>query len=152
MIESCTKKRMLIAVTFLGGLTILVLIIESNWTDTDSSKAFVESVEKNSSCYLNEEFDVILECHPCTAFEIASESIGVCIHTSNKEVLKCRKSGITVTRSCDKVAWLEERSFWRFEGLMFGLAVLSCISVYWRENILRQRIVRKVARQLRASV
>lgn len=54
--------------------------------------------------------------------------------------------------SCDRVAWLEERAFWKFEILMFLLAFTSCISVYWRENILRQRIIRKVARQLRVSV
>lgn len=54
--------------------------------------------------------------------------------------------------SCDKVAWLEERAFWKFEGFMFPTAIISCLTVYWRENILRQRIIRKVARQLRISV
>lgn len=32
-----------------------------------------------------------------SAFEIASKSQGVCIHTHNKEVLRC-KSGETVSR------------------------------------------------------
>lgn len=54
--------------------------------------------------------------------------------------------------SCDRVAWLEENAFLKFEGCMFVLAALSCLSVFWRENILRKRIIRKVARQLRTSV
>ncbi|XP_033215160.1 protein JTB [Belonocnema kinseyi] len=150
MIEFCTKKRMLLLVTLLGGLTILVLIVESHWTDTSTSKPFIEAFENNSTCLAGENYEIIAECQPCTALEIASKSVGICVHSRYKEVLRC-KSGETVTRSCDKVAWLEERTFWKFESLMFAFAVLSCLSVYWRENILRQRIIRKVARQLRSS-
>lgn len=150
MIESCTKRRMLIGITLLGGLTILVLIVESHWTDSPN-KLYLDSFDSNVTCISGEDYVITSECHPCTAFEIASKSIGVCVHARYKEVISC-KSGETITRSCDRVAWLEERAFWKFEGFMFVLAVTSCISVYWRENILRQRIIRKVARQLRASV
>lgn len=140
---------MLLGITLLGGLTVLALIIESHWTDIPN-KLYVDNFE-NSSCISGEEYEVISECHPCTAFEIASESIGVCVHARYKEVLKCR-SGETITRSCDKVAWLEERAFWKFEGFMFASAIISCLGIYWREHILRQRIIRKVARQLRINV
>ncbi|XP_020277695.1 protein JTB isoform X2 [Pseudomyrmex gracilis] len=127
MIESCTKRRMLLGITFLGGF------------------------ENTSSCISGDDYEIMSECHPCTAFEIASESIGVCVHARYKEVLKC-KSGETITRSCDKVAWLEERTFWKFEAFMFALAVISCLSTYWRENILRHRMIKKIAKQLRISV
>ncbi|XP_043252865.1 uncharacterized protein LOC122397646 [Colletes gigas] len=150
MIEFCTKKRMLIGITLLGGLTVLVLIVESHWTDS-SSKLYLENYENNTTCLSGEEYEIISECHPCSAFEIASKSIDVCVHARYKEALKC-KSGEVITRSCDRVAWLEERTFFKFEAFMFVLAVCSCISVYCRENVLRQRIIRKVARQLRASV
>ncbi|XP_076237483.1 jumping translocation breakpoint protein JTBR isoform X2 [Calliopsis andreniformis] len=150
MIELCTKKRMLIGITLLGGLTILVLIVESHWTDS-SSKLYLDNFENNTACISGDEYEITSECHPCTAFEIASKSINICAHARYKEVVKC-KSGETITRSCDRVAWLEERTFWKFEAFMFILALSSCISVYWRENVLRQRIIRKVARQLRASV
>ncbi|XP_024936374.1 protein JTB [Cephus cinctus] len=150
MIESCTKKRMLLGISLLGGLTILVLIVESNWTESSSDNPFSENIEVNSTVIPNGEYEVISECHPCTAFEIASKSIGVCGHARYKEVIKYKK-GETVTRSCDRVAWLEERKFWKFQALSFACAVLFCISVFWRENILRQRVIRKVARQLRAS-
>ncbi|XP_051167498.1 uncharacterized protein LOC127285494 [Leptopilina boulardi] len=150
MIEFCTKKRMLFVITLLGGLTILVLIVESHWTDSSTSKPFVEVFENNSSCLNGETYEIIDECQPCTSLEIASKSIGICIHMRYKEIIRC-KSGETVTRSCDKVAWLEERAFWKFEILMLAFAIISSLSVFWRENILRQRIIRKVARQLRAS-
>ncbi|KAH0540608.1 uncharacterized protein LOC123259088 [Cotesia glomerata] len=151
MIESCTKKRMLLAVTLLGGLTVLVLIVESQWTDSTSNKPYIENLEHNATCTTNGDYEIITECHPCTAFEIASKSIGVCIHSRYKEILRC-KTGETVTRSCDRVAWLEEREFLKFQGVMFVLSFLSCVIVFWRENILRKRIIRKVAKQLRASV
>ncbi|XP_033323663.1 jumping translocation breakpoint protein JTBR isoform X1 [Megalopta genalis] len=153
MIELCTKKRMLIAITLLGGLvslTVLVLIVESHWTD-NSNKLYIENFENNTACLSGDEYEIISECHPCSAFELASKSIDVCVHARYKEVLKC-KSGETVTRSCDRVAWLEEKAFWKFEAFVFVLAFGSCLSIYWRENVLRQRIIRKVARQLRASV
>lgn len=77
-------------------LTVLALIIESHWTSS-SNKLYIDNFENNSSCISNDEYEIISECHPCTAFEIASESIGVCIHARYKEVLKC-KSGETITR------------------------------------------------------
>ncbi|KAG8040605.1 hypothetical protein G9C98_002601 [Cotesia typhae] len=97
MIESCTKKRMLLAVTLLGGLTVLVLIVESQWTDSTNNKPFIENLERNATCTTNGDYEIITECHPCTAFEIASKSIGVCIHSRYKEILRC-KTGETVTR------------------------------------------------------
>ncbi|XP_058795230.1 protein JTB [Phymastichus coffea] len=151
MIESCSKKRMLLGITLLGGLTILVLIVESHWTDAKSGNVIVETIEANSTCLSGEDFKVIWECHPCSAFEIASQSIGVCSKARYKEVVEC-KSGEKITRSCDKVAWLEERAFWKFESFMFAGTILSCLILFWRESILRKRIIKNVARQLRGSV
>ncbi|KAJ8664366.1 hypothetical protein QAD02_006028 [Eretmocerus hayati] len=150
MIESCSKKRMLLGITFLGGLTVLVLIIESHWTDSAGGNILVKSVEANSTCLSGDEYEIVSECHPCTEFEIASQSVGVCTKARFKEEIEC-KSGERIIRSCDRVAWLEERAFWQFESLTFAGAVLSCLTVFWRENILRQRVIRKIARQLRNS-
>ncbi|XP_066599471.1 protein JTB [Prorops nasuta] len=150
MIESCTKKRMLLGITLLGGLTILVLIVESHWADTPN-KLYLDNFENNKTCASGEEYEIVSECHPCSAFEIASKSIDICAHARYKEIVRC-KSGETLTRGCDKVAWLEEKTFWKFESFMLAIGIISCISVYWRENILRQRVIRKVARQLRSTV
>lgn len=80
------------------SLTILVLIVESHWTtEKADSKPVVENQENNTSCSPGEPFEVVNECHPCSAFEIASESVGVCVHARFKEVIKC-KSGETLIR------------------------------------------------------
>lgn len=86
-----------------------------------------------------------------TAFEIASQSIGVCIHTHYKEVLRCA-SGEMVTRSCDRAAFIEERAFWRFETLMFAGATLSTFCVVARKRVLNKRMMQRVQRQLANSV
>ncbi|XP_044734882.1 protein JTB [Chrysoperla carnea] len=152
MIESCPKSRMLLGITLLGALTILVLVVESNWTDTGPRhyKNF-PAVENNSTCWLTQKYEVINDCHPCTEFEIASRSIGVCIHTHFKEVLKCA-NGETVTRSCDRVAWLDERNFWTFEALMFFASVISTLFVRIRRKTLDRRALQRVQRQLANSV
>ncbi|KAB0803469.1 hypothetical protein PPYR_00439 [Photinus pyralis] len=152
MIESCPRKRMLLGITALGALTIFVLIAESHWTQqTNNTRKRIFRVEQNSTCFEREKYEIISECQPCTDFEITSKSIGVCIHTHYKEVLKCA-SGEMVTRSCDKVAYIEEQKFWKFESLMFVPALLSTISVYIRKNVLYKRMVQRVQRQLASSV
>lgn len=77
-------------------LTILVLIIESHWAD--STGAFAENVQDdNYTCWNNKDYTVITECHPCSAFEVASKSIDVCHESRYKEVIQC-KSGVKITR------------------------------------------------------
>lgn len=118
----CKNRRLFLArisssSRFHFSVTILVLIIESRWTESPKQRQFI--IENNSTCWQREEYEIIRDCHPCTgnipalrsqvkladrknrhasaAFEIASKSKGVCIHTHNKEVLRC-KSGETVSR------------------------------------------------------
>lgn len=87
-----------------------------------------------------------------TAFEITSKSKGVCIHTHNKEVLKCKTSGETVSRSCDKVAWLDEKNYWLFESSLFVVGVLSSALSIWRQRVLDRRTMLKIQRQLGQTV
>ncbi|XP_023025205.1 jumping translocation breakpoint protein JTBR [Leptinotarsa decemlineata] len=148
MIESCPKKRMVLGISLLGLLTILVLVVESHWTESNKhSRKSNFIVEQNSTCWEKEKFDVIKECEPCSAFEIRSKNIGVCIHTHYKEVLKCA-NGETVTRSCDRAAYIGEQAFWRFEGFMFIGGLISTICVVTRRKVLNQRILQRVQRQL----
>ncbi|CAO1392967.1 unnamed protein product [Diamesa hyperborea] len=134
MIEKFSKKRMILGIFILISLTILVLIIESEW-ETLSPKPKQFLIENNSTCYLREEWKTIEACHPCTKFEIASKSQGVCVHTHNKEILRCH-SGEIVIRSCDKVAWLEEKNFWLFEVFVFVISIFSTGIVYIRQKFL----------------
>ncbi|XP_066990906.1 protein JTB isoform X2 [Anabrus simplex] len=134
-------------------LTLLVLVVESHFT-SGTSRNHHGSVSKNSSseCWTREEYDIIEPCHPCTDFEITSQSNGVCLKTHFKEVLKCQKSGVTVTRSCEKVQWLEERNFWIFESLMFVIGVISTAAVFARQKVLDHRMLRRVQKQLASGV
>lgn len=84
-------------------------------------------------------------------FEVASQSSGVCINTHFKEILKCEKGEI-VARSCDRVAWLEERAFWTFQGLTFVGAVISTTLVITRKRILNKRTLQRMQKQLANGV
>lgn len=127
-------------------LTILVLFIESEW-DLISQKPKTFLVENNSTCYLREEFETLSHCSPCTSFEIKlakSQNEGVCFHTHNKEVLRC-KSGEIVIKSCDKIAWLEERNFYVFTVFAFIICVFSSTIVYTRQKFLERNFFRAVS-------
>lgn len=152
MIESCSQKRMLLAITSLGGLTLLVLVLESHLTSGNSRTHVTPIKNLTSDCILKEDYSVIEPCHPCTDFEITSKSISACLLTHFKEILKCHKTGTVVVRSCDKVTWLEERNFWMFEGFMLLIGLVSITLVYTRQKILDHRMLRRIQRQLASGV
>ncbi|KAL1512818.1 hypothetical protein ABEB36_002341 [Hypothenemus hampei] len=149
MIESCPKKRMLLGITVLGVLTIVVLIVESHWTDNNrsTSKKNTFIVEQNSTCFEKGPYEVVKDCEPCTAFELRSKTLGVCIDTQYKEVLKCA-NGEIVTRSCDRAAYYDELTFWRFEGFMLSFSIISTVCVTARKKVLNKRMMQRVQRQL----
>ncbi|CAG9862519.1 unnamed protein product [Phyllotreta striolata] len=148
MIESCPKKRMVLGITILGILTLLVLFIESHWTEPNKlSRKSNFIVEQNSTCWELGNYEVLKECEPCSEFEIRSRNIGVCIHTKYKEVLKC-SNGEIVIRSCDRAAYIDEQQFWRFEGFMFAISLISTVCVVSRRKVLTKRILQRVQRQI----
>lgn len=131
-------------------ITILVLIIESRYAAEGSlarrrGQQFI--IENNSTCWKHETYTVLEECHPCTDYDIVSRSLGVCIHTHYKEVLRC-KSGETVTKSCDRVALIEQRNFIKFEACSFVVGVLSYLISYARDRVLSRRNYLRIERQL----
>ncbi|XP_072947465.1 protein JTB [Epargyreus clarus] len=150
MIETCSKRCMLLGTVSLGVLTIVILILESQLAETLSGNHRMRNktfpTENNSTCWKDQPYKVISECHPCSDFEIKSKSIGVCIHTSFKEILKC-ENGETVTRSCDRVAYLDERAYWKFTIWSFVAGAMSSIAVMLRMRVLNYRAKRR-ARQV----
>jgi hypothetical protein len=146
---------MIVVITLLGGLTLLVLIVESHWT-SGNGRNHAAVIDKNSSnennCWLHEEFEIIHACHLCSDFEITSRSVAECIPTHFKETLSCKVSGKVVNRSCDRVTWLEERNFWLFEGSVFIVGVISTTVVFARQKILDHRMLRRIQRQLASGV
>ncbi|XP_004526209.2 protein JTB [Ceratitis capitata] len=150
MLETCQKRHMLLGLGLLVAATVVVLIIESRFSDNENarrSRAQQFVIENNSTCWQREEYTVIQECHPCTEFDIISKSLGVCIHTHYKEVLRC-KSGETVTRSCDRVALVDQRNFIKFEITCFILGLFSYLISYTRDRILTRRTHLRIERQL----
>ncbi|KAJ8713655.1 hypothetical protein PYW07_014025 [Mythimna separata] len=150
MIETCSKKCMLFGTVCLGVLTIVVLILESHLADSMSGSYRMRNktfpTENNSTCWITQPYTIISECHPCSDFEIRSKSIGVCIHTSFKEILKCQ-NGETVTRSCDRVAYLDERAYWKFTIWSFAIGAASSTAVMLRLRVLNFHAKRR-ARQV----
>lgn len=94
---------------------------------------------------------MIKDCEPCTDFEIKSKVGGVCIRTHNKEVLQC-KSGEIVSRSCDKVAWLDEKNFYTFEVVLFLTGAIFTVFSFYRQKVLDRQVQLKVQRQLQQIV
>ncbi|KAJ8962926.1 hypothetical protein NQ318_001338 [Aromia moschata] len=118
MIESCPKKRMILGITLQGILTVLVLIVESHWTESNKrikKQNFV--VEQNSTCWEKEKYEVIKDCEPCSAFELQSKHIGV-LHSHPLQ---------RGTKVC-------KAAFWRFEGLMFIGSIGSTFCVVLRRG------------------
>ncbi|XP_037906318.1 protein JTB [Hermetia illucens] len=146
MLETCPKKRMVIGITCLAVVTFFVLIVESRWT-IEERKAKQYIVENNTTCGLTEDWIVVKKCHPCTDFEIASKNPSACVHTHNKEILRC-KSGETVIRSCISAAWIDQRRFWIFECSMFVIGVISTAISFIRQKTLDRRTIQKIQRQL----
>lgn len=121
------------------SLTVVVLFIESEW-DLISPKPMNFIVENNSTCYQREEYEVTRHCEPCSSFEIKlarDHNQGVCLHTHNKEILKC-KSGEIVIKSCDKVAYLDQRNYFIFMIFALIISTFSSTVVYARQNFLNK--------------
>lgn len=54
--------------------------------------------------------------------------------------------------SCDKVAWIDERNFWTFEGVLLVVGALSTGVTILRKRSLDRIVMLKVQRQLEQSV
>ncbi|CAD7003463.1 unnamed protein product [Ceratitis capitata] len=95
MLETCQKRHMLLGLGLLVAATVVVLIIESRFSDNENarrSRAQQFVIENNSTCWQREEYTVIQECHPCTEFDIIT---AIVLHLSINEIsssLKLRVS------------------------------------------------------------
>ncbi|XP_022218138.2 protein JTB [Drosophila obscura] len=148
MLENCQRYHMVLGLGALTVVTILVLIIESRYAAEGPRRREQQFlIENNSTCWRHEPYTVVQECHPCSEFDIVSRSLGVCIHTHYKELLRC-KSGEIVTKSCDRVALIEQHNFIKFECACFVLGVLSYLIGYARDRVLSRRTYLKIERQL----
>ncbi|XP_055912000.1 protein JTB [Eupeodes corollae] len=147
MLEGYPRNRMFMVLGILVACTIIIIIIESNISVREENFQPQVVIENNSTCWLREDYEVIEECHPCTEFEVVSKSLGVCINTHYKELLRC-KSGEIVTRSCDHVAAIERRNLIIFTVVCGAIGFIFYLLVCWRERVLYRRVQMKIERQL----
>lgn len=157
MIERCTKKRMLISIVLLIGLSIAIVLLEHHLTQSNphphsiqQQGGLVGNVSTTSKCWLSEENKVTEQCHPCTEFEKTSKSISACEPTGFKEKVQCNKSGTTF-RSCQRVVWLEEKRFWTLEIVSLILGLTSSVFVVYRQRMLERQTMQKIEQQINMS-
>ena len=95
MIELCSRRRMLLGILALGGLSILVIILESRHLHTSDETADIHEthavlkikLSPGDKCWKTEPFDVEKECDICTKEEIENQSPVVCVAKGNKELV-----------------------------------------------------------------
>ncbi|XP_068206814.1 protein JTB-like [Palaemon carinicauda] len=155
MIESCSRKRMVIAIAFLIGLSILVLIIENELAPNDTRPHTHTTAHPNMTqkdlCWMREETDNLEECQPCTDLEKKSNSPPICGSASYRQKVKCKDTGI-VFKKCDRVVWIEERNFWTFEAVTGAVGLIAGLATVARQKVLDHRILQRIQRQVAAGV
>ena len=159
MIELCSKKRMLLGILALGGLSVVIIILESRHLHTDDFFDIHElhpelksGLTPNDKCWKNESFTVEEKCDLCTETEISNKEPLVCVAKGQKELVQCKPSEKKTYRSCDRVEWVEERRFWTFEGLLSLTGFISGLCVFVRQKQLDHRVYQRIQKQITSGV
>jgi len=153
MIESCSKRRMMLAIFLLGATTVIIIILESTHLESsqvdihESDPILKEKMKPEEKCWQREKFEILESCHHCSSEEISSHNPVVCAARGFKERVKCA-SGNETYRACDKVVWVEERRFWIFETVMFFLGCFSAGMVYLRQKQLDHIVYKRIQKQI----
>lgn len=167
MIERCSKKQMVLGILALGGLSILIIILESRHLSHienpvnsnngfhdihDSDPVLKEKLSPDDKCWQKEKFEIVEECDLCTDKEIVMTDPAVCAVSNHyKERVNCKESKKQTYRSCERVAWIEERRFWKAE-LTFGVVgFFSGLVVYVRRKQLDHKMYQRIQRQIANS-
>lgn len=155
MIEFCTKKRMIAAIVFLIGISVMVLVIENHFPIGNGLKNSLSPHQENASelCDDHGSIETVIECKPCTAFD--QKRISFCKLTGYIEQVKCHSGSNKdkeLYRSCPPYAWVEEQRFWIFEGCSAVVGLASYGVVFLRQRRLDRLLIEKVNRQIAAGV
>lgn len=149
--KNFSKRRMICAVAVLGGISVLIIILESRALSAASVEGTASSVDIHEShpilkqnltsgdkCWKNEDFAVVEPCDFCTESEIKNRDPIVCVAKGKKEKVECIKSQRRTFKSCDVVQWAEDKKFWLFEAAALFVGVLAMASISYRQNQLNQ--------------
>jgi len=157
MIEFCSKKRMVLAIAALAGLSVLIIILESSHLRShqddihESHPLLKEKLKPADKCWTTENFETVEACETCTKEEIFGHNPLVCVARGNKEKVRC-DSGKVAYRACDKVIRVEEQKFWIFEFVCAVSGALSASVVFLRQKQLDHKMYQKIQRQIAAGV
>lgn len=159
---------MAIAILIVAGLSILVLVLESHFSGSDvkplnnhivgnesgeNDVCFGPSVASQKGDTTSHKYVISQECRPCTRLELKMNAEN-CNPTGYREKWTCKVGNTEKNRykSCPKVSWVEEKNFWIFEGVSFGIGIVSYIVAYIRQRRLDHLLMEKVHRQIASGV
>ncbi|XP_018016714.1 protein JTB [Hyalella azteca] len=157
MIESCSRKQMIIAILCLIGLSVIVLVVENilaPYSDNhrhNSSRQEPVNMSLAENCWSREEFKLLEECQPCTDLELKSRSPVACGTAHYRQKIECNTTGV-VFRTCDRVVWLEERHFLVFELSCLAVAIAGYTYTTHRHSYLQDKVLARISQQLAAGV
>uniref|UniRef100_T1JET1 Protein JTB n=1 Tax=Strigamia maritima TaxID=126957 RepID=T1JET1_STRMM len=157
MIELCTRKRMLILVIVLIGVSLLALGFEtfltsnSGHSNTGHSNSIMSPNTSKNACWINKDVKIIKECQQCSTFDM-NVKVPACLPTGYREQVHCIHEDEDVWRSCDRLPWLEKRNFWLFESTFFVLGLFSGFVTYQRQRLLNRRTLERIQKQISAGV
>lgn len=154
VLESCSVRRLLLLIIFIGGITLLIFIKITSSSVLSGLNATIvtetsEDVKdhKNSSnkCWLREENIILKECHLC------SDRLE-CINASYVETIECKISGLAY-RICSKpTIQTSEREFWLFQGSQFVIAVISLTVIQYKKKQFHKKLMQRIQKQLDSVV
>uniref|UniRef100_A0A8D0TZU2 Protein JTB n=1 Tax=Sus scrofa TaxID=9823 RepID=A0A8D0TZU2_PIG len=99
----------------------------------------------NLRCWLVEEFVVAEECAPCSNFQ--AKTTPECSSTGYVEKITCSSSKRNEFKSC-RSALMEQHLFWKFEGVVVGVALVFACLVIVRQRQLDRKALEKVRKQI----
>ncbi|KAF2347845.1 Jumping translocation breakpoint [Trinorchestia longiramus] len=155
MIESCSRKKMIIAILCLIGLSVVVFVVENFLAPSPEGHRLAHDEPLNASlpenCWTREEFEELEECQPCTGLELSSKSPLACVAARYRQKIKCKTVGV-IFRRCDRAVWLEQRHFLLFELSCVLVAIVGYSYTTHRNSYLHDKVLARISQQLSAGV
>ncbi|XP_076135550.1 protein JTB-like [Alosa pseudoharengus] len=132
-----TKLSVCIALLAIGSNRVLSAAVLDQYN-------YTELVPDVTPCWQMEEFEVLVECAPCSAVQSWRTA---CRPTGYTEKVICMKSNRVDLKSCHS-AVREDSLFWRFEAVMMSLTVFFALVVVKRQCVLDRRASERVWKQI----
>ncbi|CAH1709434.1 protein JTB [Aphis gossypii] len=154
VLESCSVKRLLLLIIFIGGITLLIFIkitsssalsVLNATIVTETSESVKDHKNSSNKCWLREESTILKECHLCS-------DRPECINASYIETIECKISGLAY-RNCSKpIIQTSEKEFWLFQVSQFVIAVISLSVIQYKKKQFHKKLMKRIQKQLDSVV